>query len=687
MPAPAFPRTPAGAPQPGAMMPPPRPALAVPPRPALRRGLWALPLLISLAFVAAVLTWLRSTEQAELDEQRTELISDALSLQSQVSARIEREAVLLDEFAAVLARRNPAPETLAGLPEVQQGLRRFWVGLTWLDAANRIVAHVPEQSLQPDLPSLAGAGRSGHLRAPLASGGALVARYSPSDMLRQTVPWWLARKYDVRLVDSFGDVMASTTDGREARDGGVGQAGRPRQSHRISLEPTLNDGYLELIARDRITPWYRSLPVAMVAGFVVLIAAITWLLRRQVMDVSRAEEAWRTEAAWRSAMEDSLTVGLRARDLDGRVLYVNRALADMVGYAPEELNGRLPPMPYWPSDSIEASMLRHRRNMAGDAPRGGYETRWRHREGRPIDVILFEAPLVDARGRHIGWMGSILDITERKRLEERERRQTETMAHHARLTMLGEIASTLAHELNQPLTAISSYNAGVLNSLQRVNATPPIDPLVLRALQRLGEQAAHAGRIVQRIREFLTRREPRLEACALNGVVEGAAALLQRELARQRVQFTLALDPQLPSVVADAVLIEQVVINLIRNACDALGEQPEAPDRPRTIEARTRRTPDQRFVRIDVRDNGPGLQGRRIEALCAPFYSTKLEGMGMGLAICRSILEAHQGALDATEAPGGGAWFSMTLPVDLQLTVESPEDAANAAPDAVATHP
>ena len=687
MPAPALPRTPAPAPQPDAVTPPPRPALAVPPRPALRRGLWALPLLISLAFVAAVLTWLRSTEQAELDEQRTELISDALSLQSQVSARIEREAVLLDEFAAALARRNPAPETLAALPEVQQGLRRFWVGLTWLDAANRIVAHVPEQSLRPDLPSLAGAGLSGHLRAPLATGGALVARYSPSDMLRQTVPWWLARKYDVRLVDSFGDVMASTNDGREARDGGVGQAGRPRQSHRISLEPTLNDGYLELIARDRITPWYRSLPVAMVAGFVVLIAAITWLLRRQVMDVSRAEEAWRTEAAWRSAMEDSLTVGLRARDLDGRVLYVNRALADMVGYAPEELNGRLPPMPYWPPDSIEASMLRHRRNMAGDAPRGGYETRWRHRAGRPIDVILFEAPLVDARGRHIGWMGSILDITERKRLEERERRQTDTMAHHARLTMLGEIASTLAHELNQPLTAISSYNAGVLNSLQRVNATPPIDPLVLRALQRLGEQAAHAGRIVQRIREFLTRREPRLEACALNGVVEGAAALLQRELARQRVRLTLALDPQLPSVVADAVLIEQVVINLIRNACDALGEQPEAPDRPRTIEARTRSTPDQRFVRIDVRDNGPGLQGRRIEALCAPFYSTKSEGMGMGLAICRSILEAHQGALDATEAPGGGAWFSMTLPVDLQLTVDSPEGAANAAPDAVATHP
>ena len=176
---------------------------------------------------------------------------------------------------------------------------------------------------------------------------------------------------------------------------------------------------------------------------------------------------------------------------------------------------------------------------------------------------------------------------------------------------------------------------------------------MLRALQRLGEQAAHAGRIVQRIREFLTRRE----------------------LARQRVQLTLALDPHLPMVVADAVLIEQVVINLIRNACDALAEQPEAPERPRTIAARTRSTPDRRFVRIDVCDNGPGLQGRRIEALCAPFYSTKTEGMGMGmgLAICRSILKAHQGALDAVEAPAGGAWFSMPLPVDLQLSVGAPE--------------
>jgi two-component system sensor histidine kinase DctS len=648
---------------------PPRPALSLPPRPALRRGLWALPLLISLAFVGGVLAWLQHTEQVELEEQRSELLSDALSVQTQVSARVEQEETLLDNFAVDLEKRRLSPAAFALAPEVQQGLHRFWVSVTWLDANNRIVAHLPAMEPDPDLESLPGTGLSAHLRVPMASGGALVARYSPTDMLRQNVPWWLARKYDVRLVDSFGDVIASTTENREL--GG-------RQSHRISLEPTLNDAYLELIARDRITPWYRSLPVAMVAGFLMLIVAITWLLRRQVHDVSRAEAAWRTEAAWRSAMEDSLTVGLRARDLDGRILYVNRAFADMVGFAPEVLDGMRPPMPYWPPDQIEESMQRHLRNMKGDAPREGYEARWRRSDGRLVDIILFEAPLVDAGGRHVGWMGSVLDITEKKRLEDRERRQVETMTHHARLTMLGEIASTLAHELNQPLSAISSYNAGVINSLQRNPAAcEALDPAVLRALQRLGEQAAHAGRIVQRIREFLTRREPQREPCMLNAVVEGGIALLSRELTRQRVHLSLALDAGLPAVVADAVLVEQVIINLVRNACDALAEQP--PGRERTIFVITAHDVDMHRVRIEVRDNGPGLQGRRVEALCAPFYSTKRDGMGMGLAICRSIVEAHQGTLEATESPGGGARFTLSLPLELREPASALEEAENAA--------
>jgi two-component system sensor histidine kinase DctS len=240
-------------------------------------------------------------------------------------------------------------------------------------------------------------------------------------------------------------------------------------------------------------------------------------------------------------------------------------------------------------------------------------------------------------------------------MEEREQRQTELMAHHARLTMLGEIASMLAHELNQPLTAIAGYGAGVLNSLER---NPQADAVVFRALQRLGEQAAHAGAIVRRIRDFLTRREPELEPCDINTVVRGAVALLRRDLDRADIALTLRLDAPAQPIVADSVLIEQVVVNLVRNASDALATQ----TRTRRIDVATSLSADRRFVRVDVTDNGPGLGGRTIEQLCAPFYSTKPEGMGMGLAICRSILEAHHGVFDAGEAFGGGARFSLTLP-------------------------
>jgi two-component system sensor histidine kinase DctS len=150
-------------------------------------------------------------------------------------------------------------------------------------------------------------------------------------------------------------------------------------------------------------------------------------------------------------MEDSALVGLRARDTEGRILYVNKTLCDMVGYRAEELVGVLPPLPFWPPEAVGALMASNLNTLAGAAPATGYETRWRHRDGHAVDVVIFESRLVDGEGRHIGWMGSIVDIGERKRLEDLERRHTEVLAQHARLNDLGLIASELAHELNQPL--------------------------------------------------------------------------------------------------------------------------------------------------------------------------------------------------------------------------------------------
>jgi two-component system sensor histidine kinase DctS len=370
-------------------------------------------------------------------------------------------------------------------------------------------------------------------------------------------------------------------------------------------------------------------------------------------------------------------VGLRARDAEGRILYVNRTFCHMVGLNADQLVGLRPPMPYWPPDALDEVMLRNKRNLEGRAPRDGYEALWCHQDGRLLNVMVFESPLIDANGQQTGWMGSIIDITARKQLEERERHQAEAMAHQARLTTLGEVASALAHQLNQPLTVIMGYNAG----LQRMLTDAGYDnQAVLHALSQQGEQAAEAGRIVRRIREFLTRRAPQREACDLAAVARRAAELLSRDLRRAQVTVQWALAAGLPLVFADPILMEQVLINLIRNAVDAMVGVAQQEGTVGSIRIAAQRS-GERFVRMDVEDSGPGLHGHTVDALSAPFYSTKSDGMGMGLAICRSVIEVHHGGMDAGSSSLGGARFSFTLPVfdaqlqDLQQSELDDEDA------------
>ena len=624
-----------------------------------RRGAWWwVPLLLSVLFTVSVAIWLQLSDRADLESRQRQLITDSLSLESQITDRVSEEQVQLNELARSFDV-SQAPEALARQEAVVDGLARLWQSISWVDVDTRLRVVVPDGVSVTERPGL-----SAHLSAPLRdafgkAAGHLVVRYAPAMLLRQTVPWWLAHEYDVRLVDGYGQVVADPlhSGDREAA---------PEESHRHSLEPAMPDTYLELSLHDSLRPWWLRLPIVMMGVFLMLIGVATALLRWQMNEVLRTQAALRTEAAWRQAMEDSLTVGLRARDTDGTLVYANRAFCDLVGFGPEELIGRATPMPYWPPDAIADSMSRHLRNLAGGAPRDGYEARWVRKDGQPIDVMLFEAPLVDASGRHIGWMGSILDITERKRLEERERHQTDTMAHQARLTMLGEVASALAHQLNQPLTSITGYAAGVKRLLERAGQP---DARLVDAMTRLGDQAAEAGRIVKRIREFLTRRSPQRETMDLGEAAHRALALLTRELRRQQLHVEWAVAPGLPPVDADPVLIEQVVLNLVRNACDEMAGVPAPQRRLRIVIARagTSAMPGasdaEGFLRLDVDDSGPGLRGRSVEQLVTPFYSTKPDGMGMGLAICRSIIEAHHGAFDAVASSFGGARFSFTLPV------------------------
>jgi two-component system sensor histidine kinase DctS len=602
-----------------------------------RRSTWSLPLLLALLFVAAVLAWASADRAAEREAERQTLIADSLSTAAQLRARLDDERRLLLELAAQLA----AGRSLGDAPALRQGLAGSWQSVVWLDERLQERDQQPPPGLQRREPS-----QSRFLSENLADGGRLVLRYDPARLLAAGVPWWLSRRYDVQLIDHEEQLVASLLRAPVRVSG-------EHPSHRVQLDDA-GSLLLELTLREPARDGLRPLVLVLIAGFLPLAAWASWLLRRQLRRLSLAEARWRGEAAWRAAIEDSALVGLRARDAEGRLTSVNRTFCEMVGRPAAELVGHAPPMPYWHPDGLDEAMQRSRRNLQGGAPREGYETRWRHASGRDLDVLVFETPLVDAQGRQIGWLGTVLDITERKRLAESEARQVEAQAQAARLTMLGEIASTLAHELNQPLTAIASWNAGVINSLQRRGVD---DAQILGALQRLGEQAAQAGRIVQRIRQFLTRREPQLEPVQLPPVIEAATRVLAKEFAQREVGLELLLQQHLPQVVADAVLIEQVLVNLLRNAGDALLDAP----RPRRIQLHARVAGG--FLVVEVCDNGPGLAGRTPEQLFAPFYSTKREGMGMGLAICRSIIEAHHGVLDAGEARLGGARFSFSLPL------------------------
>jgi two-component system sensor histidine kinase DctS len=622
-----------------------------------RRNLWLLPLMASVLFVSGVLIWALRADRLDQEDRRANLITDALSSEAQLQALLDVEAARLEELARQLPTLRRSPEGLNATHEVTDGLRRLWLSVTWLDATNRIIAHVPDTG-QPNGESLAQwateSGLSAHLQREVGK-EKLVVRYSPTLLLRKGIPWWLSRKYEVRLIDASEQVIAALDETPTRSDL------PPQQSYKVVVGGNLPGTHLELTLREAPPAFWRTLPVVLICGFLALMLVATILLRRQVRHISRAEGAWRTEAAWRQAMEDSALVALRARDAQGRILYVNRTFCDMVGLPAEQLLGLLPPMPYWPPDALDEVMSRHQRNLAGNAPREGYEALWCHRDGHRVNVMVFESPLIDADGKQIGWMGSIIDITARKQLEERERHQAEAMAYQSRLTTLGEVASALAHQLNQPLTAIMGYNVGLQRML---NDAGYGNQAVISALQQQGEQAAEAGKIVKRIREFLTRRAPQREAADLLQIARRGVELVQRDLHKQGIDVQWVVARELPLVFADPILIEQVLINLLRNAADALRESGEPSPVVGAIGITITVSEDNpRFVRLEVQDNGPGLRGLSVQQLSAPFYSTKADGMGMGLAICRSVIEVHHGGLEAGSGSWGGACLTFTLPI------------------------
>lgn len=247
------------------------------------------------------------------------------------------------------------------------------------------------------------------------------------------------------------------------------------------------------------------------------------------------------------------------------------------------------------------------------------------------------------------------DISERIEALDSRTHQQERLLFTSRMMSVGEMAATLAHELNQPLAAIVNYLNGSLRLVDAAGGPAQ----VARALTAARTQAEHAAAVIARVREFVRAREPRRDAQDLAAIAANVVELLRLEAERLQLPVELALAPDLPRVYADRVMVEQVLLNLVKNALEAMREIPVAR---RALRIEARRTLDDE-VELRVLDRGAGLSPEQQDQVFSPFFTTKSDGLGIGLAICRSIIEYHEGRLFFEPREGGGSVFGFTLPL------------------------
>lgn len=359
------------------------------------------------------------------------------------------------------------------------------------------------------------------------------------------------------------------------------------------------------------------------------------------------------EVSFRKAMEDSLLVGVRARDLDGHVIYVNPAMCEMTGYRADELLGRLPPYPYWHPDETEKHWADNRADLSGRAGLTGYESRFRHRDGHDVFTMIYTTPLIDAAGTHEGWMSSVVDITAQKRAEEQQRLHVEQMQRAGRLASLGEMASTLAHEINQPLMAMASFASAARAYSEQNKAAQLVE-----SLDSIKAQALRARSIIDRIRLAAKQQTPGFQPCNLQEVVTNVLALMRFDLRQRKARVLVHYADPLPHVHADRVMLEQVVMNLVVNGLQAMQATPVAK---RVVDIRVGADAAQAWIR--VADNGTGIAPEIASKLFQAFFTTKPDGLGLGLKICRTILEGHGGRLEFENNPQGGTVFTVYLPI------------------------
>jgi PAS domain S-box-containing protein len=624
--------------------------------------------------------------------------------------------------------------------------------------------------------------------------GILLTEFSYEQMLRLSVPGKTLARYAVGMQDARGQLLAGVRpDAAQAMQRRLPWSFQP-PAH--SAELATHDQALTLKAQAyRASQDSTSRALFWTLGCLSLLTV--WMLminwrhsRRRI----QAQQALQTETHFRRAMEDSMLTGMRALDLEGRITYVNPAFCKMTGWTESDLVNATPPFPYWPEQDYEQLMEKLHEELQGHYSPSGFELRIKRKDGSLMDARMYISPLIAADGKQAGWMTSVTDITEPKRVreeltasherfatvldsldsaisvaplggvellfankvyrqwlgqrgyghrrlldlaclapravehrgdsgglphsaedeperngsgsceiwvaelgkwlevrtryltwvdgrlaqmvmanditarrhaEELSAQQAERAQTASRLITMGEMASSVAHELNQPLTAINNYCSGMVSRLKRQQIS---EEDLLGALEKTMKQAQRAGQIIQRIRAFVKRSEPNTTLSDVSQIVGNAIELAEMELRRHQIRLETHIAKGLPPLLVDPILIEQVLINLIKNGGESI-QQAQRPPELRRVELQvSQRKVDQHpVVEFCVQDSGLGVPTEMLERIYEAFYSTKAEGMGIGLKLCRSIVEAHHGRLQARNLynPVGvvGCEFSFWIPI------------------------
>ena len=634
----------------------------------------AMPTLSLLAFLGATVAvlWILFWHEAAL--QRNQLLRDVQAMEVTLTRELLADQQFIDRLAFELAGRQAASAYFSLQAEDYLRNRPAIASLAWNAADNSTLKYAPQTRPYVDIvrerPAIEELSRVLRLTAATERGtytnvyrdyqqqvyleyhapvfqstkfqGTISITYPLHWVAQKLIPENFTHKYQVTIVETELPGRADETDSA---------TGRLSQS--LALTLPWRDVQLKATSLKTDSSLTPHILGALTLSMAVV---IVWSLLTLRTHVKRRDEADRALVASHERFEtvtEALDAAVYVADLKSNaVLFVNETCKQFFSSANTgsdvasiESGFDEAPSKVFGVNSLIDSQGKHL---------GVQKDEFFHRASNRW--YLLRAKCIQWVDGRTARMHMASDITDRKRSEETNRQQQEKLLLTSRLLTVGEMASTLAHEINQPLAAIASYNQGCV---RRLRSGQWDAEEIAATLEKASAQAERAGQVIQRVREFLRNREPTRTAHDVNDVMSGVAKLVELEAEQAQVELKLKLHAGLRPVLMDRIMVEQVVLNLVKNAIDAMKNIDQIS---RSLTMTTLPSSDD-VVEVSVTDQGHGITAESEAELFKPFFTTKPEGMGIGLNICRSIVELHEGRLWFSRNVGAGSTFRFTLPV------------------------